>query len=79
MFCIIVKVQASWSVFIVGQMINFGLVPVPLRICFAMVLTFIFNIILALIDANAESAEGAREALMAQVNASAAAAIDTQG
>jgi len=60
-------------------MVNFGLVPVPLRICFAMVLTFIFNIILALVDANAEAAEEAQEALLSQVNASAAAAIDTQG
>ena len=55
------SVEASWSVFIVGQAINFGLVPVPLRICFAMLLTFIFNIILALVDANAEAAEAVDE------------------
>lgn len=53
--------QASWSVFVVGQAINFGLVPVPLRICFAMMLTFIFNIILALVDARAEAAEAAAD------------------
>ena len=55
------SVQAAWSVFIVGQTINFGLVPIPLRICFAMVLTFIFNILLALVDAMAEAAEAAAE------------------
>lgn len=55
------SVQASWSVFVVGQAINFGLVPVPLRICFAMMLTFIFNIILALVDARAEAAEAAAD------------------
>ena len=55
------SVQASWSVFVVGQAVNFGLVPVPLRICFAMMLTFIFNIILALVDARAEAAEAAAQ------------------
>jgi hypothetical protein len=55
------SVQAGWSVFIVGQAINFGIVPVNLRICFAMVLTFIFNILLALVDAMAEAAEAAAE------------------
>lgn len=73
------SVQASWSVFIVGQAVNFGLVPVPLRICFAMMLTFVFNIILALVDANAEAAEAASEAAEAAEAADAASALMAMG
>ena len=61
LWMVLQSVEASWSVFIVGQAINFGLIPVPLRICFAMVLTFIFNIILALVDAKAEAGETGEE------------------
>ena len=55
--------RTGWSIFIVGQLVNFSLIPVHLRTAFVMVLTFVFNVLLALVDAEAEAAEADEAAL----------------
>ena len=57
------SVRTGWSIFIVGQLVNFSLIPVHLRTAFVMVLTFVFNVLLALVDAEAEAAEAEEAAL----------------